>query len=288
MSLDASTARAARTLVVVSGSLSLAACLIVPTPEISEIRDTRLEFIQPGVTTRQELEAELSSRDVFLARVSEPYAIYAEYRDSFGFLVLAPNGGDGEIYGNVDDYLVVEYDQSGRVVQYERLTSEGDCTSYGLCVRGGSERDRDEESRKDPRSLVVLAPLADDEPLKTFEPIAGACSVYVYTSGCDSEDVDIESATPGPISRQPTRAHPDGYFHWSVPLAGGSTGGGVLVATPVGARPYHHQYDCAAGDLVFVDVQLSECGIGTPWVDFSQPLSVAGKREVSLRRLILE
>ena len=288
---DARIARALRTPLATAGLASLTACLIVPTPEVSEIRDSRLEFIQPGITTRQELEAELTSRDVFAARTYGPYAVYAEYRSSFGIVVFAPGAGDGPDYGNVDDYLVVEYDDANRVIGYERLHQEDDCTSYGLCVRGGSERNRDEDSRKDPNSLVVFAPPVDDEALKMFEPIAGACSVYAYTSGrsrCESENVDIHNLIAG-VSRRPTRTDPEGYFHWSVPVQGPSTLAGSLIMDAVDGADYDHRYECAAGQTLFVEAYVTNCGQdGLVWVEFFEPPREEAERELSRRRLMLQ
>lgn len=288
------TTHVSRFLLLAVALISPAACMIVPfpAPELSEIRDSRTEFIRPGFTTRREVEAQLTSRDVFLARNSPPYSIYAEYRDSFGIGVLGPTS-DGVVFGNVDDYLVVEYDDADRVVRYDRLRREGACTSYGLCVSGGSKpAPRNEDSRKDARSIVVFAPTVDDAAGKAFlEPVPGTCSVYAYTTGrrgCDNEAVELQNGAPGtPLSRL-TRADSGGYFHWTVRAPVESSLIATLVALPVDGRPLGHSYECPDRGVVFIEARLTSCGIGAPSVEFHHPAQSAGREEVALRRLILE
>lgn len=268
------------------------ACVIAPTPEISEIRDSRLDFITPGVTIRASLESEILSRDVFLARESRPYVIYAEYRSKFGIVDIT--SGAGNVYGDVDDYLVVEYDADDRVVRFDRLRREGECTSYGLCVRGGSTRNRrDEESRKTPDTLVVFAPTAADAAAKRFDADAGSCSVYAFTKGarrCDSVAVDISNNTtvPNSTSSPPTRTDFDGFFHWSLPLAGRSSAAGFLFAEDENGRLSDHDYDCTDGENLFIEIYLSSCVFDPPRASFIPLTASEGEDEIFRRRLILE
>jgi len=278
--------QAGRSLILVAGMTLLAGCLVVPTPEFSEIRSARLAFIEPGVTTRRELESELLSDDVFLARFTEPYAIYGERRTA-PFQVIGE--GTTSLMRDVDDYLVVEYDAERRVVQFERLRREGGCTEYGLCVRGGKN------SVTDP--LVVFAPTEADEEARKFASIRGACSVYLYVDGgspCNDNGANISISHAGmPVSFE-TRARVDGYFHWLIPQVNGARAP-VLTAThrTRGVMPKlvvldTQQIDCKSGDVIVMALEIDRCFIGVPQATFAERLLSEAEPEISERRLILE
>jgi hypothetical protein len=267
-----------RYIAVLAAMSALPGCLIVPTPEVSEIRNSRLEFIEPGQTTRSVLESQLLSDDVFEARVLGPYTIYAEYRRA-PFSVVAEGA---TVQGDVDDYLVVEYDRYDRVVRFDRLRREGACTSYGLCVRGGTEQSAD--------SLVVFAPTHEDEALKRFEAQGGSCSVYAYVDGgfsCNGT-VDVANIYPGAPSSLLTRARVDGYFHWDMPVDGNAPTFGRLVAERRGQTLADYRFDCSDGETLIVGLELKRCAIGVPRATFSPRSLTEGQKEISERRLIME
>lgn len=261
----------------IAGTIALTGCLVIPTPELSEIRPSRLEFIEPGVTTSAELEAQLLSDDLFLARITGPYTIYAEQRRA-PFSIVSDRST--ELMGDVDDYLVVEYDDD-RVVRFDRVMREGGCTDFGICVRGGDEYA--------PRSLIVYGPADRDDELKRFESHGGTCSVYAYIDGapvCNGKDVQVGANYPGNTVNTLPRVRVDGYLHWDAPAATGISASGTLRAWRRGEMLADYAFDCSDGEIVIVALELASCLIGTPEATFTpRPLS-EGKEEVLDRRLM--
>ena len=149
--------------------------LVVLLPALSgcfDFRDENLSFIEPGVTTRNELEAELVHDDMLVAeRRSGRLLIYADYRSIV--VVAAENGSDS--FGS-RDYLVVEYDEQNRVVWFEPMKGSGSCTSTEICVRKGIT-----EHGPEPLELLVYAPLSEDQLAKSFSAPAGSCNVYAWS-----------------------------------------------------------------------------------------------------------
>ncbi len=258
---------------------ALAGCLVIPTPELSEFRSSRLDFIEPGVTTRSDVESRLLSEDVFEAFVSGPYTVYAEYRRAPFSIITEHSSG---LMGDVDDYLVVEYDSSQRVARFDNIRREGGCTSYGLCVRGGEPRNN---------GLVIVYASDDmDANAKTFTSPSGACSVYVAVDGglpCNSAAAGVAVARSGERSAPPSRVRVDGYLLWEFPVRPGSTGSETLLATRRGETLAAHEFSCGDGEISVFMLELESCAIGKPRATFLPLSKQEGAEALDNRRLLL-
>ena len=272
--------RTVRTGLIALVTSMLSGCLVIPTPEVSEIRRSRLAFIEPGTTTKRQLEFELLSEDVSVARVTEPYTIYSEYRRSPFSLI---GQGSSELMGDVDDYLVVEYDDDDIVVRFDRIMREGGCTDFGVCVRGGNQE------RTEP--LLVYGPTSLDEELQRFEVPGGTCGVYAYVDNgpfCNAAAVEVAARYRGMRGLRHTRARGDAYLYWDVPTSPDSPQVVKLIARQRGEYLAEYEFDCGDGEIQIVELELRSCTIGQAEAVFTPMVTSEGLQEILDRRLLLQ
>ena len=230
----------------------LSGCIAFPTFERTEFREETLAFIEPGVTTRAELETELVHDKMLVSeRRSGRLLVYADFRSTA--FIAAEHSNDTL---GVQDYLVVEYDDEERVVWFEAHKGSGSCTSTDVCVRKGVN-----EHGPDQLALLVFAPTNEDQHAKTFGAPAGTCNVHAWTESnflCPSRGgARITFVGEGP--EQWTGFAPRGYLRWNVAVPdSGMTDATIEVTHSQFAwrdqPPSTHTVSCANGGNVFVEL----------------------------------
>lgn len=264
----------------------LSGCIAFPTFDRFEFRDEQLVFIEPGMTTRTELETLLVHDRILVSeRRSGRLLVYADYRSVVG--VIAENSSDS--FGS-RDYLVVEYDDEGRVVWFEALKGSGSCTTSDICPRKGVT-----EYGPDPLRLLVFAPQDEDQHAKSFGASDGSCNVYAWIepgSLCPSRG-GVRLASDNEESGAWTGLAPRGYLRW---ILGAADSGGVEARLEATHRnllwrehlPSAHPIHCADGANVCIELTI-QCRVlgGAQGFDFRTVPENEGREAVMERALIL-
>ena len=173
-------------------TLALTGCIPYPTvPEELPFKDEEIAFIEPGVTTRQEVQQEL--KWPLSTQGSDRIAIYAEARTVGGWLL----GSETEPIESFH-YLIVTYGADDIVQSFDVIRGKKGCGSDGVCIKNlGFE----------PWHVVVFARPKEDETAKSFPVYAEQCSIYLYETG-DRAMLRIN------WSGGSTNVNEDGYLHW--------------------------------------------------------------------------
>ena len=264
----------------------LSGCIVLPTFERSEFREEKIAFIEPGLTTRAELEAELVHEKMLVSeRRAGELVIYVDFRSTMIYADEYSSGTSGS-----SDYLIVEYDTEERVVWFEALKGSGSCTSTEICVRKGAEA-----FGADQLGLLVFAPLAEDERAKSFDVLSGTCNVHVWTrSGfmCPGEG-GVRLSFEGEEPEEWTGLAPRGYVRWTIAATDSIPAETRIEATGrtnwlVEQLPSTHELQCADGTNIFVELtnKCNALGIrrGT---EFRTVPNSEGREAVMDRQLIL-
>jgi len=178
--------------VLAAAAILLGGCVYIPTPGPKPFQEDVVDLIVPGKTTRTDVLAALGNPEF---RYLDD-RLFAYYNSQLRGVVLSYGvGANFKGY-----YLLVEFDDSGRVVSADRLTADPSqrnfienlthghdsedraCSAGGYCLTGP------------PRSELVtltgfplFAPTAQDMAAKRFKPDPSACTLYVATPPTASE-----------------------------------------------------------------------------------------------------
>ena len=245
-----------RLLIILIGLTQLSACIALPTPFPSAFRDSKIEFITPGVTTRAEIEAAFDNSDYLVEyRLNGRLGVYGDSRPAVFVAALVDNGGADTL--DIDDFLLVDYDEHGVVVDFEVIKGISDCGKSGRCVRGGF-RDLD---RPNPDNLRVKASAEEDMAAKRFEPDAKSCQVYAWVRPsmmCGLSSVSASQLSQADSSGGTALMRGD-YLHWQFPV----DDSGVATIAMNGVRPDIERtafaLECGSGDLHYIEVER-QCG----------------------------
>ncbi len=230
----------------------MSGCIAFPTFERTEFREETLAFIELGITTRAELEAELVHDEMLVSeRRAGTLLVYADFRSTA--FIAAEHSNDTL---GVQDYLVVEYDEEQRVVWFEAHKGSGSCTSTDVCVRKGVN-----EHGPDQLALLVFAPPDEDFDAKSFAASSSSCNVHAWTESnflCPSRGgarISLEGEAP----EQWTGFAPRGYLRWTVTVPESGTTDTTIEVTHSqfawrDQPPSTDTVSCTNGGNVFVEL----------------------------------
>jgi hypothetical protein len=154
----------------------LGACIAIPVkppPGEKPFKDDFLSFIAIGETTRAEVQNRLESGEVRprLTRFDDDSVwVYAASRDTWQWLVCAGGGytADCGIGGGTrDHFLKLEFDEDGKVRNWETSSTLGECSQSGICEEGSS--------------LMVFASAERDSQAKQSKS-DDYCAIYVFAT----------------------------------------------------------------------------------------------------------
>ena len=180
-------------------ALSLSGCIAFPIPTIIEktpFNAKEIAFIEPGVTTHEEIQEKFGDRrysgklfddTIFRFDKNEyKYVLYSEPRTVGG--VLAGSSAHGELSPiTTKHYLVVRYDQDDVVRRYDIIRGNHDVAEDGLFVKGDWTLGKTSNFWYDyddhQKYAILFAPNETDKKAKEFQVFDDACMVYVYAEG---------------------------------------------------------------------------------------------------------
>mgnify|MGYP001826174206 FL=1 len=161
--------------------LCLSSCIALPVTvgEESRLEEDKLDFIVVGTSTKRTIA---SSMHAHLAD-SEPgrstgrvapvefrtgdWWLYTQVRRE-GKWLIGGMGGGGLTGGEDYRFLLIKFDSSGVVYEYEVSKSEGnECNLAGVCIGNAPPAE-------------LLAPFEEDRVAKQFSAPGDRCQVYVY------------------------------------------------------------------------------------------------------------
>src|SRR5262245_43316589 len=131
---DRAMERRARSLLILCVALLLGGC-VVPTPGKKPFPDTALQRIEPGVSDAAAVRAVLGEPDA--ARLSNRYWVYGGTRTLGTFVIPGGILGSDAMPLGASSWVMVEFDQRGRVGLVEHMSSKGACSNHGPCVLHG-------------------------------------------------------------------------------------------------------------------------------------------------------
>lgn len=254
--------------------LAFAGCAIIPIPlpmlPGPDPLKGRLDFVQPGLTTRAEVVANLSAPPI--VRRNERFFGYLSYKRNGGvdvFLLLAVGYavvevGDLTTEWETASFVGIEFDADGRVLRLDRATGKSKavgsqipaskmhepwraCLVTGLCLdlrRGG-----------------VVATAAEDEEAKRFQSDPERCPVYFVRA----EDIPKQGTLLSQVTldgRRDGETGPRTFLFWKLmpgrhEIRSETIGmGGKTLAGPAEwsgkSSSSTFSFVCAPGDPVFV------------------------------------
>jgi hypothetical protein len=259
-------------------SLGLTGCVVMPFPVVPEedlFAEKRVQFIQPGGTTRAQILKEFGAPR--LSRMDGNLVVYGQARtvaDVFAGTIIG-TGGVNPIETN--STLIVQYDEGNTVIRADVLRGAKECTEYGLCIEARfdwQETGKMMEHDSVLTSAVVPSSGADDQLAKQFATAAEGCRVYLYSAGADTIVTASSSATgTNPLSQR-------GYLVWA-----GEPGSVSIRASQMDEWP-EKMIHCSTQALLFVSVYAKSC-YGNKPPEISLDTETAGKDQITARSLIL-
>ena len=226
-------------------ALVLSGCIAVPTPVPSKFRDSKIDFIEPGKTTRTEIEDQLSIKPAAGERLDGELVFYLSERP-----VVVVVGGTGSGSGGAfttGDLLVREFDDNDVVQRAEAIKGGNNCTSDGRCFRSHRE------------GFVVLGTETEDAAARRHIPPEGRCAVFAYTTSAPGCPITQFSMWQGerPVAWSITTRK--GYLFWSPTIVDSESL--VLHARTIAGfkhkRPAHINVDCESGQTYIYEAKRS-------------------------------
>lgn len=151
-------------------------------PDGKPFEEGRIAFIQPGVSTKEDIEREMENFSVWIdaKEVKQSLSpkiyrsgtswLYAQTREEFQ-LSIASDGGGGPMFGDTDfHFLLINFDSSDVVADYRVMKAERRCSRDRVCVgefASGFE-------------YQLLASDSEDQAVKQRELVPDRCDIFIF------------------------------------------------------------------------------------------------------------
>ena len=218
-------------------------CIVIPIPTGEKPYFAgAIPNLEVGVTSKSEVLQELGVPDVTYHRDSE--LIYIATQESWkvvwGFILLTPwaGGADGGVETLHKRFVLSAlFDTQNVLTAFEADTAGddfGDCTSQGICLGKTN-------------AVMRYADSLTETAAKSFKPNKDQCSIYLHGLG-NKKAYEVSLNGKIPVSIFSTGA----FIHWIT-----KPGPQSLVVFP---EPAFLDFDCKAGEMVFVHFDLNRFG----------------------------
>ena len=268
--------------------LLLTGCIIIPFPIIPEELpfDERIAFIEPGITTRQQVQKELGPPSV--SRANDQINLYAKARTVAGLFVIYIGAGDIPPIETFH-FFIIQYKADGVVKSADVIRNDESCTPEGICFIPAYTVSRDKGVLAYETVLtdaILFARREEDITLKSFPVLAEHCSIYLYYVTKSRMLLSIYRP-----DRETTQVNEEGYLHW-IKKPG-------IITVKADITYFNHRYgeldtevstkfelDCEPGEIYFLKATYD--WFGDNKLTFSMDRTRTGKQLVNERRLIIE
>ena len=269
----------------------LSSCIILPYEYGHKelFNEERLAFISIGKTTKEEIANTMSDlgmaqeedeirRDLVPMKFRDGHWwLYGQVRKEakWAYLMLVPyGGGDAGTIGDIDyRFLLIKFNNKDVVADYELSSSEGlGCNRQGVCVAKGS--------------YTLNATVEDNDRAKQFTSNGDRCSLYLYGDQKNGERVWLDNEVKGSLLKKK-----DYFFLWQVEQGNHTLE--VEGASMTGLNERYGgksiEFQCAAGELYFVNVDRKRRGFSISTTEFGITMvdDAIGREEIGKRELLL-
>jgi len=233
---------------VATGSMVAGCILPIPPDKEPPFDVADLEFVVPGETDREDIEACFTglSKDVeLISHPDDPVAIYHGIYFGGGLVFCGGNGyvfGCDEIGFGATDYIATfQIDIDDKVVGYELIKhddGEQICGNFGVCV--------------DNRYIIVAGSKTEDTRAKEFFAPGDGCSVYVYV-GDNPTDFQFKDWFFSLDSSRPRSLTAEGFSHLMTKVGSHTLSVGHRYVKTSKYRTVDFQFECSSGEIIFLE-----------------------------------